>query len=93
MLQVGYERKNRSARHGNSRAQRVILERYEKLRVRKKKGLIKHEDTEDTRHVRHEARGAREHAGHEARKAQENARHEARETREHVGIEARTLRS
>ena len=52
---------NRSTRHGNSKAEKVILA-YAVLKVRgtmvyKGKGLIKNEGTYDTRHVRHQVWG------------------------------------
>ena len=47
--QVGNEQKNRSLRHGNARAQKVVLlieyARYVAVGIRKEKGLIKHEGT------------------------------------------------
>ena len=79
--------------HGNSRAQKVILEhRIPKVggnRVGKEKELV---TCEARGHIGHEAHEAQEHVWYEVREAGEHVGHEIRRAREHVGRETRTAR-
>ena len=76
--------------HGNSRAQKVILEhRIPKVggnRVGKEKELV---TCEARGHIGHEAHEAQEHVWYEVREAGEHVGHEIRRAREHVGRETR----
>lgn len=69
--------------------QNIEYLRYETLIASKKKELIKHEGTKDTRHVRCKVRGTQDHTGHNARWVQEDARYVACETPGDVENETR----